>query len=186
MYTMADTTQERVYKTPVYIRNAKKNYHDRKVKVDPEYAEKIRSISREWHKKKRAEDEDFKENYSDRNLEASRKRSKDNMKTFVNGSGLAELIEQIPTCFRSEKIQSANMDILVRNTLFAEVNGVPLYMRLKATQPKRRIRSVCVSVIYYVASLVDSTVPASEAVKCYNVANATLKGITDDIKSEMK
>ena len=186
MYTMTDTGEDKVYKTPVYIRRAKKNYHDRKVQADPEYAEKMRSISREWHKKKRAEDEEFKQKYQEANLEASKKRSEENMKSFVNGIELAKLIEQIPSCFKSDKIKSANMDTLVRNTLFSEVNGVPLYMRLKAKQPKRRIRSICVAVIYYVASLVDSTVPASEVVRCYSVANSTIKDITEDIMFEMK
>ncbi len=186
MYTMADTDQEKVYKTPVYVRNAKRNYHYRKFQADPEYAEKVRSISREWHKKKREEDEEFKQKYQEKNLELSKKRSEENMKAFVYGEGFKDLLDQIPDCFKSEKVKSANMETLIRNTLLSEVNGVPLYMRLKVDHPKRRIKSICVAVIYYVATLIDANVSASEVVRCYSVSNASIRDIHQDIQKQIE
>ena len=175
--------QERQYKTPIYIRNAKRNYHQRKVASDPEYAKKIRSNNREWHKKKREEDGEFNERYRNKNLEASHKRIEEYLKTYVSGDELFNLINEFVNYAESKvELSQDNLLALVRSTSCTLINEKPLYLSLRDNHPRRRIKNICIGILFHVLKLSNQQITMSDIVACYGIAFSTISDIVADIK----
>ena len=171
-------TEERIYKTPVYIRNAKNKYYNRKMQTDPEYAENVRLKTREWRMKKLEEDPEMREREKQRNLEYSRKKNEQKWKDFINGEELLNLVNQAKLRFNS--LATINITPVVRNTLLSNSGNSesekPLFLKLKE-QKNRPIKTICVSAILYVALLIEAGVSIDMFAKCYRVNKQSIQDV---------
>lgn len=181
VYTMA-SEEEKVYKTPVYVRNAKRNYHNRRIQNDPEYAQRIRDQQRMRHAKRREQDPEFKERYEQNNKEASTKKTLEYLHSFVNGEPLVMLIDQFYEAVNMSGAPKQYILAEVKQTLTFSIDGEPLYLYLRRDHNKRRIKNIAIAAIFYVMSKKMNNLRLKAFVDCYGVSYATLSEIVSDIK----
>lgn len=182
---MDNTEPTKVYKTPIYVRNAKRNYHNRRTAVDPEYAERVREQQRAWHAKKRQEDDEFREKYRQRNAELSSKRSEQYIQDFINGEELRLHVESFHSHMKMSEISADDLYSLVRSVMLTQVDGSPLYIHLRKEHPKRRIKNMCIAAIYYVTLKLNRKIKYADVVSCFGVSYPTISEIVADIKRNM-
>ncbi len=174
----------KVYKTPIYVRNAKRNYHNRRVAVDPEYAQRVREQQRAWHAKQRLEDEEYREKHRQRNIDHSAKRTEQYIHSFIDGDELKTHVETFHN-HMNLSIAADDLHSLVKSVIMTQIDGSPLYVHLRKDHPKRRIKNICIAAIYFVSLKLDKKIKYADIVSCYGVSYPTISEIVGDIKRYM-